>query len=300
MKAINIKLIIVCQFLFIGSLFLNAEEINKPEVKSVEERALESWPSSIDWFDKNFPEPVVFRGLAKSWQVMKLSYNYIYKKYPDSKFIFGIDLEEKEKFLACNADSEEDEIDGFFGKKPDGWPLSFKDFWNMVQSGEVKRYYQNVVCDPKTKETGIPYDLSMYLANLLENDKNMPEMFKNASSTTLFLSGPESIRMTHSHESVLLAQIEGRKVITLIPPDKADLLYVKHCKNGKDYKENGKACVSPVNLHDPDLERFPNFKEVHLYQVVLEPGDAMFIPEGWFHEVRVLDDSISLSFFYKN
>lgn len=300
MKAIKISLLFIYPFLLISSFLLNAEEPYKSKVESVEERTLESWPSSIDWFDQKFPKPVVFRGLAKSWQVMELSYNYVYQNYPDSKFLFGIDREEMEKFSVCTADSEEEEIDGFFGEKPEGWPLSFKSFWDKVRNGEVKRYYQNVVCSDKQDEINcIPYDLSLYFANLLEHDKAMPEMFKHATTTTLFFSGPGSIRMTHSHESVLLTQIEGRKMITLVPPDEADKLYVKYCKHGTDYRENGKACVSPVNLKYPDLEQFPKFKDAHLYQVVVEPGDVIFIPDGWFHEVRALDNSISLSFFYK-
>lgn len=293
------NLLTIYAFLFFGILLLNASDNNYKEIELVEEKTLKAWPSSIDWFEEEFPKPVVFRELAKPWQVQELSYEFMYEQYPNSKFLFGLDLEENEKFSICTADSEEEEIDGFFGEKPKGWPLSFKVFWDKVKNGELERYYQNVKIEKQDETNGIPYDLLLYFTNLLKHDKAMPEMFKDATTTTMFFSGPGSIRLTHSHESVLLAQIEGRKMITLVPPEQADKLYVKYCQNGTDYRENGKACVSPVNLKNPDLERFPKCKDVQLYQVVVKPGDVLFIPEGWFHEVRALDNSISLSFFYK-
>lgn len=281
-------------------LSLNISYGDYREVELIQEKALTSWPSSIDWFEEEFSKPMVFRQLAKSWQIMELSYEFINKHYPNSKFLFGVDMEEDEKFAICTPDSEEEDIDGFFGERPEGWPFSFATFWDKVKKGEIERYYENVKIEKAPKETsGIPYDLFLYFAQLLKTDKAMPEMFKDATTITLFFSGPRSIRMTHSHESVLLAQIEGRKMVTFIPPDQADKLYVKYCKHGTDYRENGKACVSPVNIQNPDLERFPKCKDINLYQVIVEPGDVIFIPEGWFHEVRALDNSISLSFFYK-
>lgn len=305
MRKANIFLFLISiLYLLNNFIFLNADS-NKtiventgtmPHIKEVE---LSTWPSSIYWFDKNYPEPIVFRGIAKNWKVMNLTYEKIAKEFPDSKFLFGIDEEEKSKYAKCFPDSEEEEIDGFFDEKPDGWPLTFSDFWKRVQKGEIKRFYGEVVFNKMHDETDyLPHHLAKYFSEIFKNDA-MPEMFKDASKTTLFVSGPGSVRLTHSHESVLLVQIEGRKIMTFASPDQAEQLYVKHCKNGKDYKENDKSCVSPVNIRNPDLEKFPEFKNAHLMQVLIEPGDIIFIPEGWFHEVRALDNSVSLSFFYK-
>lgn len=304
MKKYNLffKLTFNVFLLIINCIVVNADsfnENNEKEYALIKEDKIETWPSNIAWFDDKFPEPIIFRGAAKSWKIMELTYNYISENYPNSKFKFGVDIQEDEKFANCFPDSEESEIDGFFDEKPEGWPLSFQDFWNRVQKGDIKRFYGEIVLNKEDDIDYIPYPLTKYLAKIFENEKTMPAMFKDATKTTLFLSGPGSVRLTHSHESVILVQLEGKKIMTFSPPDQADALYVKHCRNGKDYKYNDKSCVSPVNVRNPDLGKFPKFENAQLYQIIIEPGDVIFIPEGWFHDVRALDDSISLSFFYK-
>ena len=42
----------------------------------------------------------------------------------------------------------------------------------------------------------------------------------------------------------------------------------------------------------------PTFKDVKVLEVVVEPGETMFLPLGWWHQVRSLD--VSLSFSYSN
>ena len=43
-----------------------------------------------------------------------------------------------------------------------------------------------------------------------------------------------------------------------------------------------------------DPERLPADFPVTFKDFVLEPGEALFIPAGWWHHVRALDVSISL------
>jgi hypothetical protein len=47
---------------------------------------------------------------------------------------------------------------------------------------------------------------------------------------------------------------------------------------------------------NPDLNRYPMFKSATVLDVVLAPGELLFIPIGWWHWVQALDVSISLAF----
>jgi ribosomal protein L16 Arg81 hydroxylase len=40
------------------------------------------------------------------------------------------------------------------------------------------------------------------------------------------------------------------------------------------------------------------FLAAYSYEVIAEPGDTVFLPLGWWHQVRSLD--VSLSFSYSN
>lgn len=75
-----------------------------------------------------------------------------------------------------------------------------------------------------------------------------------------------------------LAQITGRKRILLFSPSDNSRLY-----NGE------------VNLIAPDLEKHPKLAEARPYEGILEPGDVIFIPGGWPHDVVSLEASISLT-----
>jgi hypothetical protein len=97
--------------------------------------------------------------------------------------------------------------------------------------------------------------------------------------------GPENA-VTPLHfdlRNALLAQAYGRKRVILAAPADTPYLY----KGG-----NGYARVDPER---PDFNAFPAFREAKLFDATLEHGDALFLPFGWWHHVRSLTASISLS-----
>jgi hypothetical protein len=78
----------------------------------------------------------------------------------------------------------------------------------------------------------------------------------------------------------------GRRRFTLFPPAQIANLYV----GPLDYAPTG-APMSLVQLHAPDFTRFPRFREAlaQARSAELGPGDAMFIPPLWWHNVESLD-----------
>ena len=80
--------------------------------------------------------------------------------------------------------------------------------------------------------------------------------------------------------------VAGRRRFTLYPPDQIGGLYP-----GPFELTPAGIPVSMVDSHAPDLARFPRFAEAarHAEVATLEPGDAIYIPYGWWHGVESLD-----------
>ena len=98
--------------------------------------------------------------------------------------------------------------------------------------------------------------------------------------------GNRSLVSTHFDLSDNIAcVVAGRRRFTLFPPEQLPNLYV----GPLDHTMAGQP-ASMVELNAPDFERFPRFREALAAAVTaeLEPGDAIYIPTLWWHQIEAL------------
>lgn len=89
----------------------------------------------------------------------------------------------------------------------------------------------------------------------------------------------------HDLTNNLLLQIQGRKRLLLVAPSETPRLYNDHHVYSRIR-----------DLAEPGLvERFPAVEGLNVHQVILGPGEALFIPLGWWHQVTALDFSVTLT-----
>jgi hypothetical protein len=88
----------------------------------------------------------------------------------------------------------------------------------------------------------------------------------------------------HDLTNNMLIQVYGRKKVTLIPALQTPQLY------------NDVGVFSAAAFPDFDAQRHPLMKHARPVEVEIGPGDALFIPVGWWHCVESLEVSIGLSF----
>ncbi len=115
--------------------------------------------------------------------------------------------------------------------------------------------------------------------------------FGGVNNLEIFFGGPGG-RFPYLHYDVLhlhawITQVHGRKAFTLFAPDQEHLLYVNPDKPWQSSIENHQT---------PDYDRYPLFKQAVSRSVVVEPGETLFLPCGWWHTARSLEMTISIAF----
>lgn len=97
----------------------------------------------------------------------------------------------------------------------------------------------------------------------------------------------------HDPMDGFLYQVMGRKKLIVYAPDQAPYLYPMKAYN------NYQPCW--VQPESPDFQTFPEFKKAQGIEVVLNPGELLVQPAGWFHAVYCLDSpTFSVSYFYRH
>ncbi|XP_037766523.1 bifunctional peptidase and arginyl-hydroxylase JMJD5 isoform X1 [Chelonia mydas] len=104
--------------------------------------------------------------------------------------------------------------------------------------------------------------------------------------------GPEgTISPLHQDpQQNLLVQVIGRKYIRLYSPQESENLYPHETQILHN--------TSQVDVEDPDLVKFPKFERAAFQACILTPGQVLFIPVKYWHYVRSLDVSFSVSFWW--
>lgn len=96
-----------------------------------------------------------------------------------------------------------------------------------------------------------------------------------------------------------LTQVMGTKRVRLFPPSDTPNMY-PHCMDNKALGNNGPSVhisrVSDIDLVDSNS--FPNLNNITCFESVITTGDLLYIPAGWWHEVKSLETSISINFWW--
>ena len=199
------------------------------------------------------------------------------------------------------------------------WPAYNKWTWDYIKSlvGNVKvGVYNNVRAGAKVPVNGNdgemlfgeyldliqkgPVELRIFLFNIFKHapivnedfvypDKLMKGFLK--SYPMLFVGGEGSIAHMHydldlSH--IFHTQFIGRKRVLLLKNDQSPLIY--------KMPFTVESAASFVDWHEHlDTDKFPGLKYAQAYEAILEHGDTMFMPTGYWHHMQYLQSGLALS-----
>jgi hypothetical protein len=213
--------------------------------------------------------PVVLTDVTADWPAMKRwSANFLKEKFGDLSVEIQAGRNDDRRY-------EENKLDHRQTQR-------FGDFIDRVLSGGPTNDYYMTANNEALRQPG--------LAPLLDDIGSLPEICDRAelARSSSFWFGPAGTVTPLHHDTLMLfhTQVVGRKRWRFVSPLETPKLH------------NFNGVFSPIDVDNPDLSRYPLFADVTMLEVVVEPGETVFLPLGWWHQVTSLD--VSLSFSYSN
>lgn len=159
---------------------------------------------------------------------------------------------------------------------------SFAEFLDLIATGNGNEHYITAYNSAVNQDALAP--LGEDLGKLDRYLRHEP-----GRAEAMFWIGPKNTftPLHHDLTNNLLVQFVGRKRVILASPAETPRLY------------NDVHVFSRVrNLAAPDLDlaTYPLVEGVAFEEVMLNPGDALFIPIGWWHQITSLDFSVSATY----
>lgn len=207
--------------------------------------------------------PLIIKGLAKNTYAGKHWSISYFRKTMGHEIVDLIDNQNKNR--ACSANTDTD------------LQMRFAEYLDIISKDEHT-------------------DLRIFLFNMfklnpaLKDEFPCPKLFKGVLDRVghMFFGGKNTTVRIHydiDMSNVLHTQFAGRKRVVLIAPEYKDLLY---CLPLNTY--------SLIDPDKPDYKKHPALLLVKGYDLILEPGDSLFMPSGYWHYMTYLEGGFSLSY----
>ncbi len=212
--------------------------------------------------------PLVIRNLMDSWKALAWTRNYFYSEAPNVNLVI-------KKGNISRGNRETISL-GQYIKLLDKYESSLK----RGENPEEPPYLHDVPIFhilPKLRADIEPFPLQIFPRWYWENWQNYVQFF---------MGGTGSLTPLHFdtlYTNNLFFQVVGRKKFFLIPAEQKRNCYVEGWRWAK------------FNPSKPDFEAYPNAAETTPVELILEPGDVLFIPAGTLHQVHGLSFSISIN-----
>lgn len=242
-----------------------------------------------DWFEIDAKitarsEPVIIKGIVKHWPLVQkglisddLAIEYLKSHYNGTPA--GVYIGEPE-------------IAGRFAYDESVSKLNFANTKSQLDE----------MLDVIQQNSGLTDAKSIYLASkrinwhfpTLKSENDLAfskDAFLNLSEkdaeliASIWIGNKTLVSCHYDAQSNVACCVAGKRRFTLFPPEQIHNLYP-----GPLEPTPGGQVISMVNFTDPDFVKYPNFRHaIKAGQVAdLEPGDALFVPSMWWHQVEAL------------
>ena len=198
--------------------------------------------------------PFVLQGIVSQWSLAALTAETM-----------------KERFAALKVSARvADYVEKAFSPQRQQQEMTLAEYFNLIA--------QETTALP-------PYLGNQSLPQLTELCK-WPDYFHTWAEPKVWFGPAGTVTPLHcDYDDNLFAQIWGQKRFLLYPPHHAESLYLREA--------NPVLFCSRFDPDAPDYAAFPLARQARQIECVVEAGEMLFLPAGWFHHVRAIAFSLS-------
>jgi hypothetical protein len=211
--------------------------------------------------------PVVLRGLVADWELTKAA----------------SDPDKLTRFLV--AEAAPGPVGVFFGKPEIGGRYYYDDAMRGFNFERRDMVFPAFMQALKEADDNSLYMGSQPMPNVmpgLAKRCGLPHV-PNGTPPRIWIGNDSNVSPHYDMDRNIACVVAGQRRFTLFPPDQIANLYpgpIEHNIAGPQ--------VALIDPERPDLERYPRFADAipHGQSADLGPGDALYIPPLWWHQVR--------------
>jgi hypothetical protein len=232
---------------------------------------------SVEQFQREYvarDRPVILSGAMQGWRALS-AWDLDYLRACLGAVNVNVNLSPDGAFKG-------DPETGYAGRSTS---MPFSDYVDLLRSTPepTRRGYY-------LQQTSIPGQLS-----LLALDIETPPYFDRTllRETNFWLSPGDNLTSLHydiAHN--FLAVVRGEKRLVLFDPSQTPRLYPNPVSSKVPH-------LSRVDLERPDREKFPLMQEATRWECLLHPGEMLFIPVLWWHQVYSIGLTMSVNFWWR-
>jgi len=225
---------------------------------------------SLDLLLQGREHPFVVRGLAAHWPLVRAGtqgrdaiFGYLKSHARDRNFVWSVGKEAGASIfydagMAVNFRMAKGRLETFLG-----------DVAAAIDAGDGPLVYAGSI------------DIPQHFTNLGEESRL--DLGARLPIESIWIGTATTVSAHNDFPDNVAVCAAGRRRFTLFPPDQFANLYLGPLDN----TPAGRA-VSMVDHDAPDFALHPGYREAleHSQVADLEPGDALFVPSGWYHRVE--------------
>lgn len=214
--------------------------------------------------------PVVITGAMKTWKALQHWSIEYFAEHFGSEHLRVMTIGEE---LPADGPITTEQV-----KRVKVTKVTMRDFMCDISSGKPLRYYV----------AGMPLQSDL---PMLIDDIEMPVYRErgSAASPRIWLGARVYGPLHYDQSDNLHGIVYGGKRFTLLPPSQLPYLYP--CSMFSTIPH-----MSRASLSKPDYVTFPRLRKARPITVDLGPGDFLYLPAGWWHQVATPSPTISIDF----